>query len=120
MEINIKNDTFKDVLDRFIGGLPEYEDELLLFRGVKINGVDLYSFITAPTEHQYNALIEYLDLCIAKMVKADERYAAIRIYGPCIRFRLAKSRLEGIKQSLKVAWDYWKLCVEERRRSKSA
>ena len=56
MEINIKSDTFKDVLDHFVGGLPEYNDALVLFSGVQINGVDLYSFITDPTEKEYQAL----------------------------------------------------------------
>ena len=115
--INIKSGTFKDVLDYFMGGLPEYDDALVLFKGVQINGVDLYSFITDPSEKEYNALIEYLDSSISAMTKADERYAAAHVYGPCIKFSLTKSILEGYKTSLEVAWEYWNLCVEERSKS---
>jgi len=54
------------------------------------------------------------------MAKADDRYAAAHAYRPCIKFALAKSKLEGYKISLEVAWGYWKRCVEERTFSKSA
>ena len=117
--INIKSDSFKHVLDYFMGGLPEYDDALVLFKGVQINGVDLYSFITDPTEKEYNALIEYLNSAIAEMQKANDRYDAAHVYGPCIKFSLAKSKLEGYKMSLEVSWSYWQHCVEERG-SKSA
>ena len=117
--INIKNDTFKHVLDYFMGGLPEYDDALVLFKGVQINGVDLYSFITDPTEKEYSALIEYLDSSISEMVKSITRYDAAGVHRPCIKFALAKSKLEGYKMSLEVSWSYWQHCVEERS-SKSA
>lgn len=120
MEINIKSDSFKHVLDHFVGGLPEYDDALVLFKGVQVNGVDLYSFITDPTEKEYNALIEYLDSSISAMAKADDRYAAAHAYRPCIKFALTKSKLEGYKTSLEVSWSYWQRCVEERTFSKSA
>ena len=109
----IKNDTFKHVLDHFMGGLPEYDDALVLFKGVQINGVDLYSFITDPTEKECNALIEYLDSTIAELDKSIARYDAAGVHRPCIKFELVKSKLEGYKMSLSVSWRYWKLCVEE-------
>ena len=118
--INIKNDSFKHVLDHFVGGLPEYDDALVLFKGVQVNGVDLYSFIENPTEKEYNALIEYLDASISAMAKADDRYAAAHAYGPCIKLALTKSKLEGYKTSLEVSWSYWQRCVEKRTFSKSA
>ena len=119
MKTNIKSDTFKDVLDHFVGGLPEYDDALVLFKGVQVNGVDLYSFITDPTEKEYNALIEYLDFTVVELDKAIARYDAAGLPRPCIKFELIKSKLEGYKMSLSVSWRYWKLCVKERE-SKSA
>ena len=109
----IKNDTFKHVLDHFMGGLPEYDDALVLFKGVQINGVDLYSFITDPTEKECNALIEYLDSSIAELDKAIARYDAAGLPRPFIKFELIKSKLEGYKMSLTVSWRYWKLCMED-------
>ena len=115
----IKSDSFKHVLDHFMGGLPEYDDALVLFKGVQINGVDLYSFITNPTEKEYNTLIEYLDSTIAELDKSITLYDKTGLHRPCIKFELFKSKLEGYKMSLTVSWRYWKLCVKERE-SKSA